>query len=457
MKKSTKILLILTFFLNIATIVLSFAALKKDLLKKQLLYEFIIVDIITCVYICSLFYYIKRVLYIMVLIKILVFLCNIANFGLIIARVYTAKDKGIKLTGRKIRLYLLFELIFILKFYLHFFSMQKTKNDVCKDNDYSNRDGCWVKIPSEEEQENSIQNNINSTNEELNELRKENLNLKQENKRLKEDKSKMDKNIIRKKKIEIICQYVKEKYNINISNDTLLKKFFLEIRKKCDGFEIDKSKYEEIILNYIKQRIFGYLYCPITGQMFSNPYITPDGQTFDKLAILKQIKQKGVNPITNNNLTQDDLIENKLVLDICEIIKLNMDYFNIQHFKEIKKLLKSKITKEFYKFPYVISQGNDKGCTKEQYSFVNKEKYPNLVIMYMIKQNSEIFDDNFLKLDLEIDYEKILKIEQNLIKEEEINEIKEEKEPIMIKEEEDQKNNINNEIIYKPKRDLPEE
>ena len=191
--------------------------------------------------------------------------------------------------------------------------------------------------------------------------------------------------------------------------------------------------------------------------MFSNPYITPDGQTFDKLAILKQIKKNGVNPITNNNLTQDDLIENKLVLDICEIIKLNMDYFNIQHFKEIKKLLKSKITKEFYKFPYVISQGNDKGCTKEQYSFVNKEKYPNLVIMYMIKQNSEIFDDNFLKFDLEIDYENISIKEPNVIKEEEINEIKEEKEPIMIKEEEDQKNNINNEIIYKPKRDLPEE
>ena len=61
--------------------------------------------------------------------------------------------------------------------------------------------------------------------------------------------------------------------------------------------------------------------------MFSNPYITPDGQTFDKLAIWQQIKKKGVNPITNNKLFQEDLIENKLVLDICEIIKLNSDYF----------------------------------------------------------------------------------------------------------------------------------
>ena len=299
--------------------------------------------------------------------------------------------------------------------------------------------------------------NLNSSKEELNELKRENSILREENKRLKDDKFKMDNNMIRKKKIEIICQYIKEKYNINISNETLLKKFFLEINNKCDGFIINKNKYEEIVLDYIKQKIFSYLYCPITRQMFSNPYITPDGQTFDKLAILRQIKKNGVNPITNNILNQDDLIENKLVLDICEIIKLNSDYFNIQHFGEIKKLLKSKITKDFYKFPYVISQGNDKGCTKEQYSFLNKEKYPNLVIMNMIKQNSDIFDDNFLKFDLEIDYENILKIKQNALKNEEPNEIKEEKEPIMIREEEEPKNIINNEILYKPKRDLPEE
>ena len=446
------ILLIITLFLYIVTIVLSFAVLKKDLLKKSLLYEIIIVDIIVCIYIIYRFYNIKRVLNIVVTIKIFVFLCNIANFSLIIATVYTAKDKGKILTGKKICLYLLYELIFILKFYLHVYSIHRTDNDVCDINNHN----CWKEMNCENEQEISRQN-LNSAKEELNELKRENSNLREENKRLKDDKFKMDNNMIRKKKIEIICQYIKEKYNINISNETLLKKFFLEINNKCDGFIINKNKYEEIVLDYIKQKIFSYLYCPITRQMFSNPYITPDGQTFDKLAILRQIKKNGVNPITNNILNQDDLIENKLVLDICEIINLNSDYFNIQHFQEIKKLLKSKITKEFYKFPYVISQGNDKGCTKEQYSFLNKEKYPNLVIMNMIKQNSDIFDDNFLKFDLEIDYENILKLKQNVLKSEEPNEIKEEKEPIMIREEEEPKNIINNEILYKPKRDLPEE
>jgi hypothetical protein len=137
--------------------------------------------------------------------------------------------------------------------------------------------------------------------------------------------------------------------------------------------------------------------------MFSNPYITPDGQTFDRLAIINQIKKNGLNPITKNILSQDDLIENKLVLDISEIMKLNYDYFTIQHFQEIKKLLKSKITNKLYEYPCVVYEGSDKGNTKEKYNFEKFEKYPNLVIKNMIKQNLEIFDDNFLKFDIQLD------------------------------------------------------
>ena len=127
MRKSTRILLIITLFLNISTIVLSFAVLKKDLINKSLLYEFIIIDIIVSIYIFSLFYYNKSVLHIVIVLKYFVFLCNIANFVLIIVIVYTAKDKGKILTGKKICLYLLYELIFILKFHLHVLSIQRTE------------------------------------------------------------------------------------------------------------------------------------------------------------------------------------------------------------------------------------------------------------------------------------------------------------------------------------------
>ena len=446
MRKSTGILLIITLILNIWTIVLSLVVLKKDLIYKRLLYADIVVDIIMSIYILYLFCYIKAILYIAIVIKMLAVALNIANIAVVIYLVYSAKEKGRILTGKNIRLYLLYELIFLLKLYIYIHSFLRNKEAV----DSSSRDGCcFVSVPNEQEDENSGENSINSRNQELNELKKEYLTLREENLRLKDDKTNIDKNIFRKKKIEIICQYVKEKYNINISNDTLLKKFFLVIKNKCNGFMINKEKYEEIILDYIKKRIFSYLFCPITGQMFSNPYITPDGQTFDRLAIINQIKKNGVNPITKNILSQDDLIENKLVLDICEIVKLNDEYFNIQHFQEIKKLLKSQITKEYYNFPYVISQGSEKGYTKEKYRFSKEEKYPNLIIMNMIKQNTGILDDNFLKFDFEIDYEDNLKIEPNMIKEEE--------EPKVIRAEEESINKINKEILYKPRRTLPEE
>jgi hypothetical protein len=74
---------------------------------------------------------------------------------------------------------------------------------------------------------------------------------------------------------------------MNLSTDILFKKLLYEIKEKC-GLVIDKKIYEEIAINYIKQRLSNYLLCPITCQIFSNPYITPDGQTFDKIAIMKK-------------------------------------------------------------------------------------------------------------------------------------------------------------------------
>ena len=103
------------------------------------------------IYIFSLFYYNKSVLHIVIVLKYFVFLCNIANFVLIIVIVYTAKDKGKILTGKKICLYLFYELIFILKFYFHVLSIQRTEKDVCNGNDYSNRDSCWVTLRWDDE------------------------------------------------------------------------------------------------------------------------------------------------------------------------------------------------------------------------------------------------------------------------------------------------------------------
>ena len=93
-----------------------------------------------------------------------------------------------------------------------YYLYRELKKDVCNGNDYSNRDGCWVTLrcEDEDEQEFSRQNSINSRNEELNELKKENLILREENIRLKDDKSKSDKSIIRKKKLKLFVNILKK-------------------------------------------------------------------------------------------------------------------------------------------------------------------------------------------------------------------------------------------------------
>ena len=131
----------------------------------------------------------------------------------------------------------------------------------------------------------------------------------------------------------------------------------------------------------------------------------------------------------------EELIKNKLVLDIIEIIN-NYEYdFNIQHFKEIKEKLISKTTKKLYKNPYVISNGDNKGDTVEENEiFPQPTKYPNLVIKNIIENNLELFDDAFLQFDMKLDEDYISK-----------------KDVIKYK----TRNNIDSESIHDAKRELP--
>ena len=186
----------------------------------------------------------------------------------------------------------------------------------------------------------------------------------------------------------------------------------MEIKDK-HGLIIDKKKYEEIILNYFKQNVFRYLKCPLSKELFDNPYITPEGQTFEENRIMEEINKTGLNPITNTNLKSEELIKNKLVLDIVEIISNHEFDFNIQHIKEIKQKLISNLTKKLYENPHVISSGDNKGDTRD---FPKLTKYPNLVIKNIIEHNLDIFDDNFLDFDIQLSEDNISTINTDVIK-----------------------------------------
>ena len=167
---------------------------------------------------------------------------------------------------------------------------------------------------------------------------------------------------------------MKEKFKININNS---------------------SKIKEIFLFYIKEKFIECLTCPLTADIFLNPVTTPEGQTFDKNYLLKELEKTGKNPLTRSPLNENHLVENKLVRDLCEILKFNLNNFDMKSFKEMKNLLINKNTKKFYSNPYVINVGINKGETTDEFVFKNPN-YSNRVILNIIEQFKEILGDDFI-------------------------------------------------------------
>ena len=201
---------------------------------------------------------------------------------------------------------------------------------------------------------------------------------------------------VENKKIEAIIWYMKKKYNKSFDSDIIYQNLLSEIKDKC-GININRAKLKEIFLFYIKEKFTECLSCPLTADIFLNPLITPEGQTFDKSYLIKEIQKTGKNPLTRTKLNESQLIENKLVRDLCEIFKSNYDKFNMSGFNEMKSLLKDKNTKMFYTNPVVIKYGYKKGETEEGKGGIYKnEEYSNKVILNLIEQNKEIMSDEFI-------------------------------------------------------------
>ena len=235
--------------------------------------------------------------------------------------------------------------------------------------------------------------NLEKIKDQIHKIKIENDNLKEENKKLTDLKKKRNTSNIEDKKIEVILWYVKNKYNKIFSTNVLYQYLLDEIKEKC-GITIDKNKLRDIYVKYIQDKLVEYLTCPLTADIFLNPVITPEGQTFDKNYLLKELRLKGQNPLTRNKLNQDELIENKLVLDLCEILKLNQDKFKMETIFQIRKLLINPKTNDFYSNPCVIHEGDRRGETEDGNGASNK--YSNKVISNIIEQNGDILTNEFM-------------------------------------------------------------
>ena len=231
-------------------------------------------------------------------------------------------------------------------------------------------------------------------NNEISSIEKINNLLKKENKKLLKLKKRRVSYNIEDKKIEVILWYVEKTYNKKFSPDIIYKYFLEEIKNNFSQI-IDTNQFEKIFLSYIKEKFEECLKCPITFDIFKNPVITPEGQTYDNYEIIKVLEKQGVNPLSKKELTEEQLINNILVKKLCVIITENKDELTKNNFNKIKKFLINPENKKFYSNPVVIKEGDKKGETEEGIGLI--KEYSNKVILNIIEQNKEILSDEFFE------------------------------------------------------------
>ena len=223
-------------------------------------------------------------------------------------------------------------------------------------------------------------------------LRKEIEKLKYKNRIIKTDLKKMENKLIQENKelnqLKVIEFYVKKEItSINSDKNNRTKKFVLrelENIKYNYGLNLDSDKFREIALYYIKSKLLETLTDPKTKNIFSFPVISPEGKTYEKDSLEES----------------NDYIENKLVSEICKILKESEDKLNMENFKNIKKLLISKETDDFYNNPIVIISEDNKGETVEDIENENNIGYENKVIKIIIGDIGELLNDEFFKFKI---------------------------------------------------------
>ena len=212
-------------------------------------------------------------------------------------------------------------------------------------------------------------------------LNGENINLDKKIKELEEENKRLNEEISIIKnspspyyletRIKVIKFYLQKELNQQDVNNFDCKDLFLSEIKNDFGIKFTPQKFSEITLYYINEKLREILSRDSDPQnIFVNPVINRAGKTFEK------------NMVNENNLR-----ENKLVFDICIILKENKK-LEMNNFKQIKKLLLNEEEK-FYENPVV----NMNGITEEGKP---NELYQNLVIKNVIKE-IKIFDNEFFE------------------------------------------------------------
>ena len=86
----------------------------------------------------------------------------------------------------------------------------------------------------------------------------------------------------------------------------------------------EQEKYLKINLTTSPVSPPNYLLCPLTKELYNLPVISPDGNTFERSAIIECLKKSRKDPISNNPLTEINLFPNYAIADSVSKYKMNL-------------------------------------------------------------------------------------------------------------------------------------
>lgn len=88
--------------------------------------------------------------------------------------------------------------------------------------------------------------------------------------------------------------------------------YWAEIAKKCSNI-VGKLRIAQLTPD-----IPSWCRCPITGEVMSDPVVTPKGMSYERSAIVESIKQKSIDPMYGSPLHMDQLTPNLQLLEAIQ-------------------------------------------------------------------------------------------------------------------------------------------
>ena len=120
--------------------------------------------------------------------------------------------------------------------------------------------------------------------------------------------------------------FMSQDENQNLSEDELTERFidFMayldEENSVSEENPLDKLGPEPELPSSLPESVKTQLTCPITYEIYREPVIDHEGNTYERVAILNHLKKNKTSPMTRNELEEKDLAPNRAVKDLIQAL-----------------------------------------------------------------------------------------------------------------------------------------